>query len=158
MTNDNSTATESKRFPKTDVRYWRDRLFKRSNEEWQVQIAYAGRQKRFPLRTANKDSAATKARDIYLSLNAAGWDATLDRFKPWTVEAEEETAKPVTVGQFIETVRAVAEAMMAGGVRGIWNFTPVQLSVPADVIVKREDLAASLAVLSHRLRHGEKTK
>lgn len=54
--------------------------------------------------------------------------------------------------------QAVADAMMAGGIRGIWNFTPVQLSVPADVIVKREDLAASLAVLSHRLRHGERAK
>jgi len=30
--------------------------------------------------------------------------------------------------------------------------------VPSDVIVKREDLAASLAVLSHRLRHGDKVK
>ena len=57
-----------------------------------------------------------------------------------------------------DQAQAVADAMMAGGVHGIWNFTPTQLSVPADVIVKREDLAASLAVLSHRLRHGEKVK
>jgi redox-sensing transcriptional repressor len=57
-----------------------------------------------------------------------------------------------------EQAQVAADAMMAGGVRGIWNFTPVQLSVPADVIVKREDLAASLAVLSHRLRHGEQAK
>ncbi len=57
-----------------------------------------------------------------------------------------------------DQAQAVADAMMAGGIRGIWNFTPVQLSVPADVIVKREDLAASLAVLSHRLRHGEHAK
>lgn len=57
-----------------------------------------------------------------------------------------------------DQAQSVADAMMAGGVRGIWNFTPVQLSVPADVIVKREDLAASLAVLSHRLRNGEKSK
>jgi len=57
-----------------------------------------------------------------------------------------------------EQAQSAADAMMAGGVRGIWNFTPVQLSVPADVIVKREDLAASLAVLSHRLRHGEHAK
>lgn len=57
-----------------------------------------------------------------------------------------------------DQAQAVADAMMAGGIRGIWNFTPVQLSVPADVIVKREDLAASLAVLSHRLRHGEHVK
>jgi redox-sensing transcriptional repressor len=57
-----------------------------------------------------------------------------------------------------DQAQAAADAMMAGGIRGIWNFTPVQLSVPADVIVKREDLAAGLAVLSHRLRHGEHAK
>jgi hypothetical protein len=54
-----------------------------------------------------------------------------------------------------DQAQSVADAMMAGGIRGIWNFTPVQLSVPADVIVKREDLAASLAVLSHRCATGE---
>ncbi|MDX9866417.1 MAG: redox-sensing transcriptional repressor Rex [Kiritimatiellia bacterium] len=53
--------------------------------------------------------------------------------------------------------QAAADAMMAGGIRGIWNFTPVQLAVPSDVIVKREDLAAGLAVLSHRLRQGGAT-
>jgi integrase len=107
MTTETVSSVESKRFPKTDVRYWRDRLFKRCNDEWQVQIAYAGRQKRFPLKTANKDAGAAKARDIYLSLNAAGWDGTIAKFKPWTTEAQDD-AKPVTVGQFIEAVRAVA--------------------------------------------------
>ncbi len=74
-----------------------------------------------------------------------------------------ETVRRLNVSLGILTVPAdqaqtVADAMMAGGIRGIWNFTPVQLSVPLDVIVKREDLAANLAVLSHRLRRGEKTK
>jgi redox-sensing transcriptional repressor len=51
-----------------------------------------------------------------------------------------------------EAAQSVTDAMVAGGVRGIWNFTTVQLVVPDGVMVKREDLAASLAVLSHRLR------
>jgi len=73
-----------------------------------------------------------------------------------------ETVRRLNVSLGILTVPAgqaqpVADAMMAGGIRGIWNFTPAQLSVPADVIVKREDLAAGLAVLSHRLKHGEKS-
>ncbi len=72
-----------------------------------------------------------------------------------------ETVRTLNVSLGILTVPAkeaqpVVEAMVAGGIRGIWNFTPAQLSVPADVIVKREDLAAGLAVLSHRLKHGEK--
>lgn len=45
----------------------------------------------------------------------------------------------------------VADAMVAGGIRGIWNFTPVKLNVPDYVILQREDLASSLAVLSHKL-------
>ena len=50
-----------------------------------------------------------------------------------------------------EHAQSVADEMVEGGVRGIWNFTPVRLKVPDDVILKREDLAASLAILSHRL-------
>jgi NADH/NAD ratio-sensing transcriptional regulator Rex len=37
-------------------------------------------------------------------------------------------------------------------------FTPVQIIVPPEVTVKREDLAASLAVLSRRLRQGDKER
>ncbi len=44
----------------------------------------------------------------------------------------------------------VAELMIAGGIVGIWNFTPVRLSVPDDIIVERVDLASSLAVLSRK--------
>ncbi len=70
-----------------------------------------------------------------------------------------ETARRLRVALGILTVpeeqaQAVADAMVAGGVRGIWNFTPVQLAVPPEVRVKREDLAAGLAVLSRRLRDG----
>jgi redox-sensing transcriptional repressor len=47
--------------------------------------------------------------------------------------------------------QGVADAMVEGGIRGIWNFTPAKLHVPDHVILQREDLASSLAVLSHRL-------
>ena len=44
-----------------------------------------------------------------------------------------------------------AAALVAAGVKGIWNFTSVQLSVPDDIIVQSVDLAQSLAVLSHAI-------
>lgn len=44
-----------------------------------------------------------------------------------------------------------ADQLVAAGIRGIWNFTAVQLVVPKDVKVQRVDLAASLAVLSHAI-------
>src|SRR5258707_335542 len=103
---------EEKSHSKTDVRYWKDRLFKRSNDDWHVQVAFAGRQEKFPLATPNKDTAAAKARDIYLSLRGGGWDATITKYKPWTVQETQRSASP-TVGQFIEAARGVATARPA---------------------------------------------
>ena len=51
-----------------------------------------------------------------------------------------------------ERAQRVAEQMVAGGVRAIWNFTPARLDVPDEVLVQREDLAVSLAVLLHRIQ------
>ena len=44
-----------------------------------------------------------------------------------------------------------ADQLVAAGIRGIWNFSSVQLEVPAGVIVQNVDLAQSLAVLSHAI-------
>jgi redox-sensing transcriptional repressor len=49
-----------------------------------------------------------------------------------------------------EAAQPVANTMIEAGIRGIWNFTPVQLEVPDTVVIPRVDLASSLAVLSHR--------
>lgn len=51
-----------------------------------------------------------------------------------------------------ERAQRVAEQMTAGGVRAIWNFTPASLDLPDDILVQREDLAVSLAVLLHRIK------
>jgi redox-sensing transcriptional repressor len=45
----------------------------------------------------------------------------------------------------------VAERLVAGGVRALWNFAPVRLRVPDHVIVHNEDLYCSLASLSQKL-------
>lgn len=47
--------------------------------------------------------------------------------------------------------QACANQLVAAGIRGIWNFSSVQLEVPAGVIVQNVDLAQSLAVLSHAI-------
>jgi redox-sensing transcriptional repressor len=52
--------------------------------------------------------------------------------------------------------QAVADAMIAGGIRAIWNFAPCRLAVPDEVIVKHEDLAAELATLSHAIEERRK--
>ncbi len=47
--------------------------------------------------------------------------------------------------------QSVAEKLIQGGVRAIWNFAPTHLNLPETVAIKNEDMAASLAILSKRL-------
>lgn len=50
----------------------------------------------------------------------------------------------------------VCDQMTAGGVRAIWNFAPVHLNVPEDVMVQNEDMTASLGMLSKYLLEHER--
>lgn len=44
-----------------------------------------------------------------------------------------------------------ADKLVSAGIKGIWNFSPIKLDTPADVIVQNVDLAESLGVLSHAI-------
>ena len=46
----------------------------------------------------------------------------------------------------------VAELLVDAGIKGIWNFAPINLKVNDDVVVENVNLASSLAVLSHKLK------
>ncbi len=48
--------------------------------------------------------------------------------------------------------QATADYLINAGIKGIWNFTPVKLEVPKDVIVQNEDLSSGLAILCRRLQ------
>jgi len=50
-----------------------------------------------------------------------------------------------------EPAQAVADLMVAGGIRAIWNFAPIRLHTPPHVLVHNEDLYCSLAALSQKL-------
>jgi redox-sensing transcriptional repressor len=47
--------------------------------------------------------------------------------------------------------QAVADLMIDGGIRAIWNFAPIRLRVPQQIMVHNEDLYCSLASLSQKL-------
>lgn len=47
--------------------------------------------------------------------------------------------------------QGVADLMVEGGIRAIWNFAPIRLHAPENVIVHNEDLYCSLAALSQKL-------
>jgi redox-sensing transcriptional repressor len=55
------------------------------------------------------------------------------------------------------SAQAVAERIIAAGVRAIWNFTNVKLKVPEGVIVQKEDLSSGYAVLSVKIRNLQNT-
>src|SRR5258708_19372015 len=77
-------------FSKTDIRFWQNAVFRQAytvdgrhclTKEWYARMQFRGKREFFSLGTPNKAAAASRARDIYLSLVASGWDATLARFK-----------------------------------------------------------------------------
>jgi redox-sensing transcriptional repressor len=50
-----------------------------------------------------------------------------------------------------DAAQAAAELMAASGIRAIWNFAPVTLDLPRNVIVENLELFASLALLLRKL-------
>ncbi|WP_124066026.1 redox-sensing transcriptional repressor Rex [Clostridium sp. E02] len=48
------------------------------------------------------------------------------------------------------------DLLVAGGVKAIWNFAPIHLSVPPHVLVQNENMAVSLAALSKYLYETDK--
>ena len=46
----------------------------------------------------------------------------------------------------------VADRMVDAGIKAIWNFASVHLNIPANIALKNEDLASSLALLSLQIQ------
>jgi integrase len=123
------------RHSKTDLRYWERAIFQptyirdgevRKVSEWAAKIQHLGRRETFPLGSANKAAAAGKAKEIYLSLRAAGWDATIARFKPKVGIA----AKTVTtIGEFVEELKAKA----SGRPKTIESYCQALRTMVADI-------------------------
>lgn len=45
----------------------------------------------------------------------------------------------------------ICDIITGNGIKAIWNFAPIQLNVPSDVIFYEENMAASLALLSKQI-------
>lgn len=56
-----------------------------------------------------------------------------------------------------EEAQQVSEKLYRCGVRGFWNFAPVDLKLPADASVVNVHLDESLELLSYRLTHPDQT-
>lgn len=53
-----------------------------------------------------------------------------------------------------EQAQIVCDQLVEAGILAIWNFAPVQLRVPENVLVRNEDLASSLAMLARSLQEN----
>ena len=51
--------------------------------------------------------------------------------------------------------QGVADSLVAAGVKGIWNFAPIKLSVPPTVPLVNEDLSVGLSALSYHMSSKE---
>ena len=51
-----------------------------------------------------------------------------------------------------EGAQDIANQLIAGGIKAIWNFAPTHLDVPSNILVQNENMATSLAVLSVHLQ------
>src|SRR5688572_22493093 len=111
MTKFNETSVKERNTPKPDrnrtVRrvgkshadYWHAKIKHRSFADtggnrveipnWQVRLQKDRREGWFNLGTANRADAARKAKEIFTFLEANGWDATLQRFKPGSLAPPE---------------------------------------------------------------------
>ena len=69
--------------------------------------------------------------------------------------ASSRVLTPVTYGIIAVNVWAaqeICDLMTQGGIKALWNFAPLHLQAGPDVLVRHEDFAGSLAVISHYLR------
>lgn len=54
------------------------------------------------------------------------------------------------------SAKSVADALIAGGVKSIWNFAPIELEVPDGITVENISMSESLYVLSYRTKNSKK--
>ena len=48
--------------------------------------------------------------------------------------------------------QGITDTLVNAGIKAIWNFAPVNLTVPPDVVVQKEDISAGLAELCAKLK------
>ena len=104
------------RYPKTDVRYWQDAVFRPTYTRggqtqmasgWMVKIRHLGRRENFSLHTANRTAAAARAKEIYQHIVGAGWEPALRKWKP-SAEKIPTPVRIATVGEFLSALKATS--------------------------------------------------
>ena len=96
--------------------------------------------------------------NVLAAFDAAPTAEQTDEGKPIYPMAElENFCKQHNVLMGIITVPApfaqqVCDRLIENGIKAVWNFAPVHLDVPSNILVQNENMATSLAVLSMHLQ------
>jgi redox-sensing transcriptional repressor len=81
---------------------------------------------------------------------AAGLTVRHIRELPGVVRSDKIVSACITVPA--SAAHAIANLLVGAGIRGIWNFAPVSLRVPRDVIVENQHMERGLMTLSCLMR------
>lgn len=113
---------------KADSRYWQQAGKLIADARWggayYCKIQINGRRDSFPLRTANKSTAAAKAARIYGDVVALGWEAALAKHKP-----DEKRTKGALTGDLIREASALADVRPATLASNVSAFRRIVASV-----------------------------
>jgi hypothetical protein len=102
----NAEQMRNSSFAKTDLAYWRRRLKKPPRAtHWHVEIQRHGERHELSLETANSDSAASRARDLYEHIRVHGWKQTLAKYRPRLATRPADC----TLGEYIQAAKQTAD-------------------------------------------------
>jgi len=100
-----SNGSQASARSKTHLAYWEEAIFqRRAGGNWWMKLQHGGRRVKLSLDTPLKAAAAARARDLYHSVLANGWDETLRAYRP-----ESPTKTDVTIGRFLEELATKAD-------------------------------------------------
>jgi len=93
--------------------------------------------------------------------DSAKTGSVLGAFTILPMESLQRVVRSFDVGIAIVCVpkgaaQAVAGRVVSLGIKAIWNFSPTQLEVPSDVVVRNENIALGLAILSHYVKRQKR--
>src|SRR6185369_16289353 len=78
-------------------------------------------------------------------------DLTVSTMEKLSQIAADQNIKLAIMSVPAEAAQPVADKLVAAGIRGILNFAPVSITVPADIAVQGVDLAVQLEQLSFKM-------
>jgi integrase len=131
--NRSQLLNSNRRFPKTDSRYWAQRIYKPVNAKleespnWMMRLQFKGERFACGLRSSNKEVASRLARNIYNDLVQLGVEATYAKYRS---KGKKEEQRTTTIGAWIEA----AERVFDGKLLTLGNYKRSLRQIAGDIL------------------------